>query len=129
MASFQLNKNREMVILCHNIRGINSDGKHNTIRNKILESGCDIVFLQETMRDHFDITYLNFFCPAIFDCFSFTPSIGASGGTIIIWKSNKLQGEVILENEFAQTVQFMSKLNGERWILTNVYAPVLLMVN
>jgi hypothetical protein len=52
-------------------------------------------------------------CPTDFDCVSFTPSFGASGGTIIIWKGNKLHGEVILENEFAQAVQFMSKLNGE----------------
>jgi exonuclease III len=106
-------KNREMVILCHNIRDINSDGKHNSIRNKVLETRCDIVCLQETKRDHFDITYLKKICPTDFDCVSFTPSFGASGGTIIIWKGNKLHGEVILENEFAQAVQFMSKLNGE----------------
>jgi hypothetical protein len=30
---------------------------------------------------------------------------------------------VVLENEFAQSVEFMSKHNGQKWILTNVYAP------
>jgi hypothetical protein len=30
---------------------------------------------------------------------------------------------VIQENEYVQTVQFMSKLNGQKWILTNIYAP------
>jgi hypothetical protein len=28
-----------------------------------------------------------------------------------------------MENEYAQTIQFMSKLNGQKWILTNIYAP------
>jgi exonuclease III len=109
-----MNNNRETVIFCHNIRGINSDGKHNSIRNKIQETVCDIICIQETKRESFNVSYLKKICPKAFDCFSFTPSIGASGGTIIIWKGNKLHGEVILENVYAQTVQFTSKLNGQK---------------
>jgi hypothetical protein len=101
MGAHQLNNNREMVILCHNIRGINFDVKHSSIRNKIQEIGCDIICLQETKMENFDASYLKKFCPKAFDCSSFTPLVGASGGTITIWKGNKLQGEVVLKNEYA----------------------------
>jgi hypothetical protein len=30
---------------------------------------------------------------------------------------------VVLENDYAQSVEFMSKLNGQKWILINIYAP------
>jgi exonuclease III len=99
MVAHQGSKNRELVILCHNIRGINSDVKQNDLRSKIQETGCDIIYIQETKREMFDQTYIKKFCPKVFDNFSFVPSVGASGGTIIIWKGNKFQGEVILENE------------------------------
>jgi exonuclease III len=114
---------REYKILYHNIRGLNSEAKWHAIRNKIQEIGCDIVCLQETKRESFDLNYIKKFCPRAFDSFSFIPSVGTFGGTIIIWKSSKLEGELLMENEFAQSVEFMSKLNGQKWILTNIYAP------
>jgi hypothetical protein len=82
-----------------------------------------ILFASRRQRDSFDISYLKKFCPKAFDSFAFIPSIGSSGGSIIIWKGNKLHGDVIQENEYAQTVQFMSKLNGQKWVLSNIYAP------
>jgi exonuclease III len=53
MVARQMNNNKEMVILCHNIRGINSNVKQNFIKNKIQETGCDIICLQETKRENF----------------------------------------------------------------------------
>jgi hypothetical protein len=41
------NNNREWAILCHNIRGINSEAKWNSIKNKIKETNCEIIYLQE----------------------------------------------------------------------------------
>jgi exonuclease III len=115
--------NREWTVLCHNIRGINSDRKWNSIRNKIQEIGCDIICLQETKRENFDHAYLRNFTPRSFDNFCFVPSVGNSGGMMISWHGSKLQGQVIFENEYAQSVEFLSKLTGQKWILTNVYAP------
>jgi hypothetical protein len=91
---------KDWSILCHNIRGINSDEKWNAVRNKALETGCDIICLQETKRELFDAAYLKK-CPRGFDSFSYIPSIGASGGTIIAWKSAKLEGQVVFENSYA----------------------------
>jgi hypothetical protein len=42
---------RSLKILSHNIRGINSDTKWNSLQNNILESNCDIVYIQETKRN------------------------------------------------------------------------------
>jgi mRNA deadenylase 3'-5' endonuclease subunit Ccr4 len=54
-------------------RGINSEGKWNSIRNKIQEIKCDIICLQETKRETFDHQYLKKFTPRTFDEFSYIP--------------------------------------------------------
>jgi len=66
-------------ILSWNIRGINAPSKWEAIRNKIEESSCSIICLQETKREHFDISFIRNFAPRQFDNFDFIPSIGASG--------------------------------------------------
>lgn len=62
-------------------------------------------------------------CPPSFDCYEFLPSIGLSGGVIIIWKSSLFHGSLIFQNAYAISVEFISKHNDAHWILTNVYAP------
>jgi hypothetical protein len=49
------------------------------LSNKIDESGCDIICLQETKRENFDLDYIKKFCPKKFNKFEYLPSIGASG--------------------------------------------------
>jgi hypothetical protein len=49
--------------------------------------------------------------------------VGNSGGSVIIWKSSKLSGNVIFQNDYAQSVEFTSNLSACSWIITNVYAP------
>jgi hypothetical protein len=52
-------------------------------------------------------------------------STGASGGTIITWKSSRFIGRVISCNEFAMSVEFSCTLSDAAWILecTNIYTP------
>lgn len=124
MDNHNLNQNnRKWNVLCWNVRGINSDEKWTAIRSKVIESQCDILCLQETKREHFDSTYLRNFCPPQLDCFEYIPSIGASGGSIIIWNGTRFTGQVYFQNEFVMCVEFMSLLSGARWYLVNVYAP------
>ena len=59
--------------------------KWNVIRDKITEMNCDIICLQETKRETFDIQFIRKFCSQDFDAFEFLPSLGASGGVITIW--------------------------------------------
>ena len=84
-------------VMTWNVRGINSSWKWDSIKNKISEAQCDIVCLQETKRDHFDLNFIRLFCPP-FDCLEFLPSLGASAGSIILWKSSCFQGKCIFQN-------------------------------
>jgi hypothetical protein len=49
--------------------------------------------------------------------------MGASGGTIILWKSNHFTGHVIYHNAYAMSMEFVSTFSGATWVLTNIYAP------
>jgi exonuclease III len=102
----------EWSVLSHNVRGINSTAKWNAIRCSIRDAGCEVVCLQETKKEFFASAYLKNFCPAHFDSFAFVPSMGNSGGSVIIWKSSRLSGNVIFQNNYAQSVEFTSNLSA-----------------
>jgi hypothetical protein len=82
-----MNSHRSWKILCWNVRGINSEEKWNSIRNKISESNSDICCIQETKREDFDDLYIRNFCPPALDNFIFLLSNGALGGILVTWKS------------------------------------------
>jgi exonuclease III len=63
-----------------NVRGINARWKWDAIKDKIVQSSCDIVCLQEIKKDAFDRQFLRNICPPSFDALDFLPSVGASGG-------------------------------------------------
>ena len=65
--------NTNWIILNWNIRGINSKDKWMAISNKIEESGCVILCLQETKKENFDASYIKNFCPKRINKFEFTP--------------------------------------------------------
>jgi exonuclease III len=114
---------RNLKILSHNIQGINSDNKWNSLRNSIMETNCDIICIQETKKDSFEDSYIRNFCNSSLGKFAFGPSIGASGGFITIWKSSHFDVEVIQQNMFGHTISFCRKLTNQVWWLTNIYAP------
>jgi hypothetical protein len=49
--------------------------------------------------------------------------VGASRGSVIIWKGSSFKGTSLFQNSFAQSIEFSSLHNGVSWILTNIYAP------
>jgi exonuclease III len=118
---------RTWKILNWNVRGINSDKKWNSIRDKILESGCEIVCIQETKREAFELNFIRKFCPPDFNSFQYLPSVGASRGILVAWKGHLFSGQLAFSNEFAISVDFTAKQNNEQWILTTVYAPCTLV--
>ena len=83
-------------ILCWNVRGINSDKKWDSIRDKIKESNCDIICLQETKRENSDQHFLKKLCPPSFDAFEFLPSIGASGELLLFGNHICFRGVLLL---------------------------------
>lgn len=74
-------------------------------------------------RSNFDLPYIKKLCPRSFDDFCYLPSVGASGGILVVWKSSIFIGTEIFQNNFAISVEFSSRLNNDTWVLTSVYGP------
>lgn len=90
--------NREWSILNWNIRGINDPKKWTAIANKIEESQCSIICLQETKRETFDSTYIKKNYPKRVNKFEFLPSIGSSGGLLVAWSEQVFSGQLFHAN-------------------------------
>jgi hypothetical protein len=88
-----------------------------------LSKANNVICLQETKRQSFDLASIKKFCPRGFDAFEFLPSIGASGGLVIIWKSSQLHCSLSFSNNFAISLDFHSNYDHYDWVLTNVYDP------
>jgi hypothetical protein len=83
---------RKWKVLCWNVRGLNSEERQREIRSKIEESQCAIVCLQETKCEYIDHKLIKKFCPKRFDNFAYSPSVGASGGLLVVWNSSIFSG-------------------------------------
>ena len=75
----------EWKVLCWNVHDLNSEARQLAVRQKIDESGCSIVCLQETKCMHIDQRFIRKFCPRHFDNFVYVPSadcwsVGGGGG-------------------------------------------------
>jgi exonuclease III len=114
---------RKWRVLCWNVRGINSEGRQCEVRAKIDESECDIVCLQETKCEVFDWRLIRKFWPKRFDNFAFSPSIGASGGIIILWNSAIFSGLLVEVQRFGLIINFTSTHNNANFTLVSVYGP------
>ena len=67
--------NRKWNILTCNVRGTNSQTRWDDLRDKIDESKCGIICLQETKKDVFDQYYLRNFSHGRFNQFANNPSV------------------------------------------------------
>ena len=114
---------RDWKVLCWNVRGLNSEARQLAVKQKIDESGCSVVCLQETKCMHIDHRFIRKFCPRRFDNFAYVPSVGASAGMVVIWNSSFFEGKLIEAKPFGIIVEFLSKHTSEVWKLVTVYGP------
>jgi exonuclease III len=117
------NTTRKWRVLCWNVRGLNSDNRQRAVRAKIEESECAIACLQETKCEFFDHRFIRKFSPKRFDSFAYSPSMGASGGILIMWNSAIFHGVLLDIQRFGISVRFTSVHSSEAWTLTTVYGP------
>jgi len=115
--------NHSWHIFCWNIRGFNAQEKWDAVREKNEESACSVLCLQETKKEHVDISFIRKFAPRRFDSYDFIPSNGASGGILVIWIDSVFQGFTIDKTSFELTISFTSRHNADVWELTTVYGP------
>jgi exonuclease III len=114
---------RKWCVLDLNVRGLNSEGRQFSVRQKIDESQCSIICLQETKMEYFDHRIIRGFCPKRFDNFVYSPSVGASGGIIFLWSFAIFSGTLVELQRFSIVINFTSTHNSENWTLVSVYGP------
>ena len=61
--------------------------------------------------------------PPSFDSFTETPSRGASGGILTVWRPDILRGTLVEVKPFSIVIIFASVHNNDKWFLVNVYGP------
>ena len=105
------------------MRGLNSENRQRAVRQKIEESGCSVICLQETKCMHMDQHFIRKFCPRRFDNFFYVPSAGVSAGMVVVWNSSFFIGSLIESKSYGIIVEFKSKHTSETWSLVSVYGP------
>ena len=115
--------NRKWNILNWNVRGINSQTRWDDLRDKIDESNCGIICLQETKKEAFDQYYLRNFSHGRFNQFAYNPSMGLSGGLITIWNGGLFSGLVVSQSSFQITDKLLCNLSGNIFYVSNIYGP------
>ena len=78
--------NRHWNILCWNIRSINASDKWDAVRQKIDESACSMVCLQETKLSHISAQDVSSFLGQEFVNFVFLPAQQTRGGILVAWR-------------------------------------------
>lgn len=102
---------------------MNSKEKWLALSNTINETCCEIICLQETKREHIDSNLVRKFCPKRINKFDYHPFNGASGGLLVAWNITLFHGVKVFEKKNALSIQFTSNLNGNCWIVSNIYGP------
>ena len=117
---------RSWKVLCWNVRGLNSDARQRSVREKVIESQCSVLCLQETKLSSCSHSIMKSICPHGFDQFAESPSSGASGGLLTAWRSDVFCGTLLEVKPYAIVMQFTSFIimsNGF-WLMCTVHVRV-----
>ena len=82
-----------------------------------------VACVQETKKESFDRSFIKNCCPKQFDNLAFSPSVGASGGILILWKSSLFTGTLVETKSFEIIINFQSVHSAQNWTLVVVYGP------
>lgn len=80
-------KFKQLKIMSWNVRGLGSKRKRDVVRNIIRSLRCDVVCIQETKLDNYDLSYVSSLLPSYFDrnCVMLYAT-GTARGCLIAWK-------------------------------------------
>ena len=110
-------------ILIWNVRGLNSVARRNVVRSLVVSTKIDIVCLQETKMVAISREIILSMLGSDFDNnYICLPSVGASGGILIAWRSRLGAIQASRKDNHSASVQFCSA-SGSPWWLTCVYGP------
>lgn len=112
-----------MKILSWNVRGLGGFAKRPEVRKLIADKNPSIVCLQETKLSVVDDALSLSLWGSASHSYSFRPSVGASGGLLILWDSNIVEvwSSVSFEHVLIIHGRFID--SNEEFYLLNIYAP------
>jgi hypothetical protein len=93
------------------------------VRQKIEESCCTIICIQETKMELINASFLKKVHPKHFNKFTFSHSSSAFGGIWISWNDSVFAGLICEINKFAITMEFSLRINVGNWKLSTVFGP------
>ena len=108
-----------MKIITWNIRGLNSIHKLDVVRNFVREQKSDFLLLQEIKMDKEKAEQIKSFKDY---CLKASSVEGASGGTLMMWKSKYYIGTVLKTSKHLMVVKISSNDHNKVWYIVNVYA-------
>jgi len=108
-------------ILIWNLRGLNSTSRQDSL--PIVDSSrLDIVCIQETKDTNMSRRIILSPLGSDFSDFVVAPSVGASGGILVLWRRHIGVSVTRQVDNHSVAVQF-SPENGQSWWLTCLYGP------
>ena len=110
-----------MIGLSWNIRGLNSRIKRSSIRKIICKNDPHFVFIQETKMENINSKTIHSMWSVTNIEWSFSPSIGNSGGILTMWKGDFfVANSLIIEHNWIALCGQIPSMNFEG-VLINIY--------
>ena len=104
---------RNWKVLYWNVCGLNSETRQRSVREKVAQSQCAVICLQETKLSDCPRSLVKSIFPVGFDQFIESPSRGASGGILTVWHSDVFRGTLIEVKPFGIVINFTSLHNSD----------------
>lgn len=112
-----------MKLLCWNVHGMNSASKRAVMKELFKSYRGECLFIQETKMESNTDPILRLFCPWRSCQYAFCPSIGASGGILLVWNAALWQKLDEFVGRFTVSVRLKDARCDAEWVATSVYGP------
>lgn len=93
-------------ILIWNVRGLNSTGRQDSVRELVDSSQVEVVCIQETKMQNISKGMLLSMLGSDFTESTFLPSSGATGGILVAWRRNLSFTGQKKEDNYSISIQF-----------------------
>jgi len=112
-----------MKIISYNARGVGGFEKRNEVRKLVGEKKPFVLCLQESKLSVVDDVIVKSLWGSSSSGYSFQPSLGASGGLVIVWDTDCV--EVLSSSSFAHVLVIRGRVvqTGQDFVIANVYSP------
>lgn len=112
-----------MKLMSWNVRGMNSVSKQAVMNGVFCCFKGECLFIQETKMEEIDYQIIRSICPWSSFQFVTSPSVGASGGILLVWNAIFWQKMDEYVGSFSVFALLKDVRCGSIWVATSVYGP------